>query len=285
VIHSPLLSKRDPRIAPDIYHGVNQTAVPGNCGPSDTFVYDTASLADIANCSVIYGNLLVTAYGNGNSELQNGLSLPPNLRAIYGGLDIESPDGDAYPISFSAPGLTNIGSHANSTIVLTLYNGTNLEDAYRGLTIANFPYLSNISFPVLNAIGGGLQLMHNRYLRDIVFPELTDVVGNIYVHGNFTTMEIPKLESYGGSFNVQSSSPEFVCPGNFQPNVSNEWSGFVCRGDVTDLADAGEPSISSMLNNPGSVPIHFLVPDSKVRFCIWSQQFLSGCSYKTCRFW
>ena len=247
----------------DVYHGTNLCAVPGNCGPSDIFVDDPASLADIDNCTVIYGNLYILAYGNGDRDTPNlqNVTLPPNLHTIYGGLDIESPKGDAYPLAFSAPGLTNIGSHANSTIMSPIYSGINGYDSYRGLTIANFPYLNNISFPALNTIDGGLQIIHNRYLRDIGFPELVDVIGNIYIHGNFTMVEIPKLESYGGSFSVQSSSPEFVCPGDFRPNTSNEWSSFVCRGNVTDLADAGAPSIASILSNPGSDSIDSLVTD------------------------
>ena len=274
----PFLSKPDPG---NVYHGTNLCAVPGNCGPSDIYVDDPASLADIDNCTVIYGNLYILAYGNGNRgapNLQN-VTLPPNLHTIYGGLDIESPDGDAYPLAFSAPGLTNIGSHANSTGLFPLYSGVNGDDSYRGLTIANFPYLSNISFPALGTIAGGLQIIHNRYLRDVVFPELLDVIGDIYIHGNFTVVEMPKLESYGGSFNVQSSSPEFVCPGNFQPNTSNEWSSFVCRGDVTDLADAGAPSVASILNNPGIDLTDSLLTDLKMWVFILSRQFLFGCLY------
>lgn len=198
--------------------------------------------------------MIIVAYSNKNSAGPNlrNINLPPNLHTIYGGLAIGSPDGDAYPVLISAPGLTSIGSAANSTEVIPLWQPNIDDGAYRGLDIGNFPYINNLSFPALNSISGSLQITHNRYLLDITFPALTQVGGDIYIHGNFTSVEIPKLEWYGGSFNVQSSSPEFVCPGNFQPNTSNEWSTFVCRGDNVDLADAGAPSSGNKFNDPGS---------------------------------
>ena len=164
--------------------------------------------------------------------------------------------------AISAPGLTSIGTAANSSgNVFPSWGGD--ESAYRSLYIADFPYLDNLSFPVLKTIGANLVIELNRYLLNIDFPKLTDVGGDIYIHGNYTSLSMADLENYGGNLNVQSSSDQFVCPANFQPSTVKD-TGYICKGGVKNLTDAGGRSAGSRSQAPGTLCL--LVQNSDKRY-------------------
>ena len=79
----------------------------------------------------------------------------------------------------------------------------------------------------------------------IEFPALEQVVGDLYVHGNYTQFQIPSIQDIGGNVDVQSSSPLFQCLSNLRFSGVKGVS-FVCRGDVTNLTDAGHSSAARL---------------------------------------
>lgn len=163
-------------------------------------------------------------------------------------------DGNGLATTISAPGLTSIGTGANTSGDVFPSWGVD-ETAYRSLYVVDFPYLDNLSFPLLKTLGGNVVIALNRYLLNIDFPDLADVTGDIYIHGNYTSLSIANLQSYGGNMNVQSSSDLFTCPANFQPSTVKD-TQYICKGGVRNLTDAGGRSAGSQFRAPGMFCFH-----------------------------
>ncbi|KAH9222797.1 hypothetical protein DL95DRAFT_502223 [Leptodontidium sp. 2 PMI_412] len=106
----------------------------------------------------------------------------PSLATVNGSLGFYG----NYMDSIAAPNLTSVGNFATGIGSLAF--------------VANSK-LANTSFPVLKSLGGADQIANNTDLNAISFPALTSVGGAIDSSGNFTTPELPRLESIkGGTF-------------------------------------------------------------------------------------
>ena len=68
-----------------------------------------------------------------------------------------------------------------------------------------------------------------------------EVGQDIYLHDNFTLVEIANLMEYGGNLDVQSLASDSVCPSNFH-STGNQ---FICQGDVMNLTDAGQSNTAN----------------------------------------
>merc|ERR1712000_203509 len=67
--------------------------------------------------------------------------------------------------------------------------------------------LTNISFPALETIGGGLAIENNTKLIAIDdLPKLKTVYGGISLRGNFEKVELPKLDTVSGTVVVTSTT-------------------------------------------------------------------------------
>lgn len=81
-------------------------------------------------------------------------------------------------------------------------------------------YLTNISMPLLQSMGGGLLIANCSSLEAIDgFPSLQKT-GAINISGNFTEAEFPKLADVRGTFNAQTSG-NFSC-GDFNQYKKNQ---------------------------------------------------------------
>jgi hypothetical protein len=89
--------------------------------------------------------------------------------------------------SFSAPNLT----HTEDGDISFVGNGA----------------LTNMTFPKLTEVGGGLTIANNTGLdRVTFFPKLEHVYGAVKLRGNFTEVEFPSLDSVDGAFDVSSTA-------------------------------------------------------------------------------
>ncbi|KAH6719881.1 hypothetical protein BKA61DRAFT_707852 [Leptodontidium sp. MPI-SDFR-AT-0119] len=117
----------------------------------------------------------------------------PSLATVNGSLGFYG----NYMDNIAAPNLTSVGNFATGIGSLAF--------------VANSK-LANTSFPVLKSLGGADQIANNTDLNATSFPALTSVGGAIDSSGNFTTPELPRLESIKGA---QSGGKGSVIQGTF----------------------------------------------------------------------
>lgn len=89
--------------------------------------------------------------------------------------------------------------------------------SYAGAVVMNDnTKLTNTSFPMLFTINGTnstFQIANNTLLTAITgFPLLENVDGNVNLYGNFSKVDLPKLDSVTGALDVETSSNTNVCP-------------------------------------------------------------------------
>ncbi|EPS37500.1 hypothetical protein H072_8787 [Dactylellina haptotyla CBS 200.50] len=96
-----------------------------------------------------------------------------------------------------------------------------ITDNY-GLRIENSPQLTDMSFPVLEAIQLDLVIRNNSALTDVDFPVLKRVTGNIAIQGALTSIELPALKKVGDSVFLGSTTSGFSCGdlGKYKANGS-----------------------------------------------------------------
>lgn len=109
---------------------------------------------------------------------------------------------------FSAPSLVTVnGSARFDSNYFTSFNAPNLTSTKTGdISFVGNSQLTNITFPVLTAIGGGLLIANNTGLDEITgFPKVKSVGGAVKLRGNFTDVEFPSLNDVKGAFDVSST--------------------------------------------------------------------------------
>ncbi|KAK4188052.1 hypothetical protein QBC35DRAFT_383456 [Podospora australis] len=107
----------------------------------------------------------------------------PSLRVVNGSARFDS----NFFESFSAPNLTALTSG--------------------DLSFIGNAQLTNLTFPKLTNIGGGLLVANNTALEKIDgFPELTHVGGAVKLRGSFDEAELPSLENVKGTFDASSTT-------------------------------------------------------------------------------
>ncbi|EER26126.1 hypothetical protein D8B26_003540 [Coccidioides posadasii str. Silveira] len=138
---------------------------------------------------------------------------------------------------FSAPNLTSTGD----------------------LVLVDNSKLSNISLPALETVRGAFQIANNTALKSITnVPKLETINGALDFAGNFSEVELPKLDEVRGQFNMQSSGDLDCEP--WEKMKANVRGKFTCRGGVKDPqsrnpSNTGSgPSESSGAAFPGYVP-------------------------------
>lgn len=142
----------------------------------------TQSLSFAANgldLSIEFPNLESAA----NLTFRNVTSISmPSLSEVAGFIGLYS----NYFESFSAPNLTSTGNT---------------------IAVIDSSELSNLSFPMLQTIGGGLQLANNSKLLNIDgFNALQTIDGDINYYGTFDTVSFGSIEDVKGAANIYTSS-------------------------------------------------------------------------------
>jgi hypothetical protein len=129
----------------------------------------------------------------------------PSLKAVNGSMRFDS----NYFESFLAPNLTE------------------LQDG--DLSFISNAKLTNISFPLLKSIGGGLTIANNTQLEKVDgLGALEDVGGAIIMRGSFDEIDLPKLDNVVGT-------AQFISTGDITKSCDtlNGLSGSVVQGKVT----------------------------------------------------
>lgn len=141
--------------------------------------------------------------------------LVPSLEYINDSLRLDLNDLD----SFIAPNLTEVGSGD-----LSFFGNRGLE---------------NISFPLLERIGGSLTVLNNTDLEVIDgFPKLERIGGAVRMGGDFTEVELPALNDAVGGFQLLSTGKLGDSCDAFDDQEGREIRGvYRCRGEEDEAND------------------------------------------------
>ncbi|RGP81673.1 hypothetical protein FLONG3_160 [Fusarium longipes] len=111
--------------------------------------------------------------------------------------------------SFEVPLLKEVTKSLklNANPSLESFSAPNLTIIEETLSLIDMNKLTNVSFPVLEEIGGGFTIQNNTKLKAIDdFPKLEKVTGGIALRGSFEKVELPKLDQVSGSVVVSSTT-------------------------------------------------------------------------------
>lgn len=137
----------------------------------------------------------------------------PSLAEVGGSLGLYS----NYFESFSAPNLTSTGNT---------------------IAVIDSSELSNLTFPMLQTIGGGLQLANNSKLEAITgFDALETIDGDINYYGSFDVVTFGAIQDVKGAANIYTSSGNGTICDLFQ----NAKTAQVIKGKVNCDANSKLP--------------------------------------------
>lgn len=184
----------------------------------------TQSLSFAANgldLSIDFPNLGSAA----NLTFRNVTSISmPSLSEVAGFIGLYS----NYFESFSAPNLTMTGNT---------------------IAVIDSSELSNLSFPMLQTIGGGLQLANNSKLTDIDgFNALETIDGDINYYGTFDVVTFGAIQDVKGAANIYTSSGN----GTICDLFNKAKTAQVIKGKVSCDANSQSPETGSNGSSSGS---------------------------------
>ncbi|KAI1327361.1 GPI-anchored cell wall organization protein ecm33 [Xylariaceae sp. FL0255] len=133
--------------------------------------------------------------------------------------------------SISIPSLATInGSIRFDSSYFNNFAAPNLTDIQQGdLSFVSCPYVTNISFPQLTKIGGGLTIANNTGLEKVDgLNDLQQVGGAIIIRGSLDEIDLPSLNNVVGT-------ATFISTGDITSscNTLEGLSGSVIQGTVT----------------------------------------------------
>lgn len=186
-------------------------------------------------------NKRLTKFSTSIKSLSNVL----NVQANGLNLELEMPNLEwianltiANVTTFSAPSLKVVnGSMRFDSNYFKSFSAPNLTDVQEGdISFVSNPQLTNVSFPQLDKIGGGLTIANNTKLEEIDgFKSLTRVGGAVAFRGSFTDVQLPELNDVVGGFQVASTEQiQEACDTLQKLEGSSIQGKFSCRGDKED---------------------------------------------------
>lgn len=156
-------------------------------------------------------NKRLTKFSTSIKSLSNVL----NVQANGLNLELEMPNLEwianltiANVTTFSAPSLKTVnGSLRFDSNYFESFAAPNLTEVQDGdISFVSNPQLTNLSFPALEKIGGGLTVANNTALEKVDgFQSLERVGGAVAFRGSFTSVELPKVDDVVGGFEVVST--------------------------------------------------------------------------------
>ncbi|CAJ2502806.1 Uu.00g102000.m01.CDS01 [Anthostomella pinea] len=202
---------------------------------ADTFIetIDGINVESLTDMN-INNNRRLTKFSSSIKSLSNALYIQANGL----NLTMEMPNLEwianmtiANVTSLTVPSLKTVnGSMRFDSNYFENFLAANLTQIQEGdLSFVSNPQLQNISFPVLEKVGGGLTIANNTALGKINgFGALQDVGGAVIFRGSMDDIELPKLENVVGTL-VAISTEDLTdsC------NTLNKLSGGVIQGTVT----------------------------------------------------
>lgn len=110
--------------------------------------------------------------------------------------------------SISMPSLSTVGgSMGFYSNYFTEFSAPNLTSTGNTIAFVDSPSLSDVEFPMLQTVGGGLLLANNSELSGINgFPELSTINGDINFYGTFSSVSFNSLQDVKGAASVYTSS-------------------------------------------------------------------------------
>lgn len=111
--------------------------------------------------------------------------------------------------NFSVPLLKEVTKSLklNANPSLEFFSAPNLTIIEETLSLIDMKKLTNVSFPLLEEIGGGFTIQNNTKLEAIDdFPKLEKVTGGMALRGSFEKVKLPKLDQVSGSVVVSSTT-------------------------------------------------------------------------------
>ncbi|RYP18963.1 hypothetical protein DL765_003641 [Monosporascus sp. GIB2] len=206
---------------------------------ADTFFRSIAginvqSLSDMN----INNNRRLTRFSTSIKSLSNVL----NVQANGLNLELEMPNVEwianltiANVTTFSAPSLATVnGSMRFDSNRFESFAAPNLTEVQDGdISFVSNGDLTNISFPALERIGGGLTVANNTALESIDgFKKLERVGGAIAFRGSFTDVQLPELNDVVGGVEILSTRNIQEACQTLQDEKSSVIQGqYNCRGE------------------------------------------------------
>ncbi|RYP43628.1 hypothetical protein DL768_009827 [Monosporascus sp. mg162] len=228
---------------------------------ADTFLesisgINVQSLSDMN----INNNRRLTQFSTSIRSLSNVL----NVQANGLNLELEMPNLEwianltiANVTTFSAPSLATVnGSMRFDSNYFESFTAPNLTEVQDGdISFVSNPQLSNISFPALERIGGGLTIANNTELEAIDgFRRLERVGGAIAFRGSFTDFQLPEINDVVGGCEILSTEEIQEDCQTLQDESSNVIQGeLTCRGREEDANEnTGDADDSTGSGGSGS---------------------------------
>lgn len=121
--------------------------------------------------------------------------------------------------SFDVPALKTVnGSLRFDKNLFTSFSAPNLTSVQTGdISFVSNNGLTNVTFPQLTSMGGGLLIANNTKLDEVNgFNKLKTVGGAVKLRGNFTDVEFPALNDVKGAFDVSSTNDISAACDTFQ---------------------------------------------------------------------
>lgn len=179
---------------------------------ADTFIetIDGINVQSLTDMN-LNNNKRLTKFSTSIKSLSNVL----NVQANGLNLELEMPNLEwianltiANVTTFSAPSLKTVnGSMRFDSNYFESFSAPNLTEVQDGdISFVSNPQLTNLSFPSLERIGGGLTVANNTALEQVdSFKSLERVGGAVAFRGSFTDVELPALTDVVGGFEVVST--------------------------------------------------------------------------------
>lgn len=228
---------------------------------ADTFLesisgINVQSLSDMN----INNNRRLTQFSTSIRSLSNVL----NVQANGLDLEVEMPNLEwianctiANVTTFSVPSLATVnGSMRFDSNYFESFTAPNLTEVQDGdISFVSNPQLSNISFPALERIGGGLTIANNTELESIDgFGRLERVGGAIAFRGSFTDFRLPEINDVVGGAEILSTEEIQDACQRLDEESGNVIQGEVnCRGREADANEnTGDADDSTGTGGSGS---------------------------------
>lgn len=157
---------------------------------------------------------------------------------------------------FSAPSLEVVnGSARFDSNYFQSFSAPNMTSTETGdISFINNGELTNISFPSLTTIGGGLTIVNNTLLEELNdFPVLKEVGGAVKLGGNFSSVQFPKLGDVKGTFELSSTGDiEDSCTTLKEDAPDSQGGNGNIQGKFTCTSNNAEANTGSTKGDSGS---------------------------------
>jgi hypothetical protein len=156
--------------------------------------------------------------------------------------------------SFSTPSLATVnGSARFDSNFFTEFNAPNLTSTSKGdISFVANSGLTNISFPALTSIGGGLLIANNTALGKVDgFNKVKSVGGAIKLRGNFTEVDFPGLKDVKGAFDC-SSTADLQSSCNTLKGLSGKGGGHPIQGTFLCTSNNSTANTDTSSGSSGS---------------------------------